>query len=108
MFRNIIKAIAGDPNKKDIQRYSSVVDEINALEPEFRKLSDAELTAKTAEFKAHIAEVVKAATESDPDDDAQARRKAEREALEDLLPEAFAAVREAAMRTIGQRHYDVQ
>src|SRR5229473_178157 len=102
MFRNIIKAIAGDPNKKDIQRYSTVVDEINALEPEFRKLSDAELTAKTAEFKAHIAETVTGA------EDDEARRAAERAVLEDLLPEAFAAVREAAMRTIGQRHYDVQ
>src|SRR5713226_3748262 len=109
MFRNIIKAIAGDPNKKDIQKYSTVVDEINALEPEFRKLTDAELTAKTAEFKAHIAEVVKSAADGDSaDDDAQARRKAERDALEDLLPEAFAAAREAAMRAIGQRHYDVQ
>jgi preprotein translocase subunit SecA len=107
MFRNIIKAIAGDPNKKDIQRYSTVVDEINSLEPEFRKLSDAELTAKTAEFKAHVAETVKAAADQESADD-EARRAAERAALEDLLPEAFAAVREAAMRTIGQRHYDVQ
>src|SRR5579859_1567964 len=104
MFRNIIKAIGGDSNKKDIQKYSRVVDEINELEPEFRKLTDAELTAKTAEFKAHIAERVKDA----PDDDAEARKKVEREALEELLPEAFAAAREAAMRAIGQRHYDVQ
>ena len=59
MFRNIIKAIGGDSNKKDIQKYSRIVDEINELEPEFRKLSDAELTAKTAEFRAHIAEKVK-------------------------------------------------
>jgi preprotein translocase subunit SecA len=104
MFRNIIKAIGGDSNKKDIQKYSHVVDEINELEPEFRKLTDAELTAKTAEFKAHLAERVKDA----PAADAPARATAERQALEELLPEAFAAVREAAMRTIGQRHYDVQ
>ena len=102
MFRNIIKAIAGDPNKKDIQKYSRVVDEINALEPEFRKLTDAELTAKTAEFRAHIAEALKGI------EDAAERKQAERDALEELLPEAFAAAREAAMRAIGQRHYDVQ
>ena len=102
MFRNIVKAIAGDPNKKDIQRYSQVVADTNALEPEFRALSDAELRAKTDEFKAHIAAFVK-----DAQDDEE-RRKLEKLALDDLLPEAFAAVREAAMRTIGQRHYDVQ
>ena len=47
MFRNLIKAIAGDPNKKDIQKFAQVVAEINALEAQFRKLSDAELRAKT-------------------------------------------------------------
>ena len=102
IFRNIIKAIAGDPNKKDIQRYSQSVADINALEPEFRALSDAALLAKTAEFKAHIAEVSK-----DAEDDAE-RLKLEQAALDDLLPEAFAAVREATKRTIGLRHYDIQ
>ena len=102
MFRNLIKAIAGDPNKKDIQRYSQTVAEINALEPEFRALSDDALRAKTAEFKAFIAEAAK-----DAADEAE-HLKAEQAALDELLPEAFAAVREAAMRAISQRHYDVQ
>jgi preprotein translocase subunit SecA len=102
MFRNLIKAIAGDPNKKDINRYSQVVAEINALEPAFRALSDAELRAKTDEFRAHVAETAGGA--ADPAE----RFKAEQAALDEILPEAFAAVREAAMRTIGQRHYDVQ
>src|SRR5687768_635789 len=102
MFRNLIKAIAGDPNKKDINRYSSVVAEINALEPVFRAYSDAELRAKTDEFRAQLADAVRGL------DDPAEIFKAEQAALDELLPEAFAAVREAAMRTIGQRHYDVQ
>src|SRR3990172_12519975 len=102
MFRNLIKAIAGDPNKRDIQRFSGVVDEINGLEPEFQALSDAELRAKTDEFRAHLAEATAGL------EDKAEREQAEASALENLLPEAFAAVREAAMRGIGQRHYDVQ
>ncbi len=67
--------------------YAPLVAQINALEPELQKLSNDELKAKTADFKARLAS---GAT------------------LDDLLPEAFAAVREAARRTLGQRHYDVQ
>ena len=76
-----------DSNEKELKRLHPYVDEINELEPEFQALTDEALKAKTAEFKA---------------------RFKEGEDLEDLLPEAFAAVREAARRTIGQRHYDVQ
>ncbi|MFB0557254.1 MAG: preprotein translocase subunit SecA, partial [Dehalococcoidia bacterium] len=76
-----------DSNEKQLQRLQPTVDEINSLEPEFEKLTDAELRAKTDEFKARL----------------QAGSS-----LDDLLPEAFAAVREAAKRTIGQRHFDVQ
>ncbi|MBI4289373.1 MAG: preprotein translocase subunit SecA [Chloroflexi bacterium] len=76
-----------DSNEKQIRKLQSVVDQINAVEPEFQKLADAELRAKTDQFKARLKEG---------------------EALDDILPEAFAAVREAARRTIGQRHFDVQ
>ncbi len=76
-----------DSNEKQIKRLQPIVDEINALEPEFEKLSDAELRAKTDEFKAALKDG---------------------ESLDDILPEAFAAVREAAKRTIHQRHFDVQ
>ena len=103
MFRNLIKAIGGDPNKRDIQKYSEVVAAINDFEPKFRALSDDELRAKTGEFKARL---VKATHGTD--DDPKRKYAAEQDALNDLLPEAFAAVREAAMRAIGQRHYDVQ
>src|ERR1041384_3945239 len=102
MFRNLIKAIGGDPNKRDIQKYSEIVNAINDLEPQFRALSDDDLCAKTGEFKARLAK----ATETF--DDPKQRQAAEQDALTELLPEAFAAVREAAMRAIGQRHYDVQ
>ncbi len=76
-----------DPNERELARLRRIVDRINALEPEFERLSDEELRAKTDEFK---------------------QRLAAGETLDDLLPEAYAAVREAAKRTLGQRHYDVQ
>ncbi len=85
----MVKFLSGlfDSNEKELKRLKPYVGRVNALEPEFKKLSDAELRAKTDEFSS------------------RARDGAN---LEDLLPEAFAAVREAAVRTIGQRHYDVQ
>ena len=78
---------SGDSNEKVIKRLQPLVDKINALEPDFKKLSDTELRAKTDEFKARLKD---GAT------------------LDELMPEALAAVREAAWRTIGKRHYDVQ
>jgi preprotein translocase subunit SecA len=86
MFKRIIGFIS-DSNERELRRLQPAVDKINALEPEFEKLSDDELKAKAAEFKARLEED---------------------ESLDSLLPEVFAAVREAAKRTIGQRHFDVQ
>ena len=102
MFRNLVKAIAGDPNKKEIQKHSEVVAQINALEPQFRALTDAELWAKTDAFKARIADETRGLTDS------KELHAVQQAVLDEILPEAFAAVREAAMRAIGQRHYDVQ
>jgi preprotein translocase subunit SecA len=76
-----------DSNEKELKKLQPLVDAINQLEPEFTKLSDSELGARTSEFKARL--------ESGS-------------SLDELLPEAFAAVREAAKRTIGLRHFDVQ
>jgi preprotein translocase subunit SecA len=76
-----------DSNEKELKRLQPKVDRTNELEPEFQKLSDAGLRAKTDEFKSRLKDGV---------------------TLDELLPEAFAAVREAARRTLGQRHYDVQ
>ena len=76
-----------DSNEKEIKRLQPLVARINTLEPDFERLSDTELRAKTDEFKV---------------------RYRKEDNLDDLLPEAFAAVREAAKRTLGQRHFDVQ
>src|SRR3989304_3460392 len=76
-----------DSNEREVRRLQPLVDNINSLEPELEKLSDAELRAKTDEFKARLADG---------------------ENLDEILPEAYAAVREAAKRTIRQRHFDVQ
>ena len=70
-----------------LKRLSGLADQVNALEDDFIALSDAELREETDRFKARLADG---------------------ETLDDLLPEAFAAVREAAKRTLGQRHFDVQ
>ena len=72
---------------KILRRLESISKQVNALEPHFTAMSDAELKAMTAEFRSRLAEG---------------------ETLDDLMPEAFAVVREAARRTLGQRHYDVQ
>jgi preprotein translocase subunit SecA len=76
-----------DSNEKELKRFQPLVDHINSLEPDFEKLTDAELRAKTDEFKARLADG---------------------ESLDEILLEAYAAVREAAKRTIRQRHFDVQ
>ena len=76
-----------DSNEKELRRLQPLVSQINSLEPEFEKLTDAELRAKTDEFKARLADG---------------------ESLDEILPEAYAAAREAAKRTIRQRHFDVQ
>ena len=76
-----------DSNERELKRLEQDVDEINRLEPQYELLSDAELRAKMDEFKARLADGV---------------------SLDEILPEAYAAVREAAKRTIKQRHFDVQ
>ena len=83
----LITKIFGTHSENELKRVYPVVDAIEALEPEIQKLSDAELKDKTREFK---------------------QRLAEGETLDDLLPEAFAVVREAAVRTLGMRHFRVQ
>ena len=91
----ILKKIFGDPNERVIQSLQPIVDEINAREDEFSKLSNEELRAKTTEFKKRISE-------------AHVTGRSLLDALDMVLSEAFALVREAAKRTLGQRHFDVQ
>lgn len=82
-----LKKIFGDNNEKEIKRMMEYVEKINELEPSLEGLSDASLVAKTAYFKERIENG---------------------ESLEDILPEAFAVVREASRRVLGMRHFDVQ
>jgi preprotein translocase subunit SecA len=82
-----LKKLFGDDNENEIRRMEEYVERINSLEPSMQKLSDASLAAKTVEFR---------------------QRLENGETLDLLLPEAFAAVREASLRTTGMRHFDVQ
>nr|WP_289049729.1 preprotein translocase subunit SecA [uncultured Acidaminococcus sp.] len=87
MLEHLMKLVFGDPNKKELKVCQGYVDKINALEPEISGLSDARLRAKTDEFKLRLGKG---------------------ETLDDILPEAFAVVREASRRVLGLRHFDVQ
>ena len=104
MLKNFVKIFGGDPNKKTIEQYSGVAKEINSFEAQFEALSDEELRAKTDEFKARVAELIGNIDGLEEKE----QFKAQQDALDEILPEAFAAVREASKRTIGLRHYDVQ
>ncbi len=87
MLGNLLKKVFGSKNDRELKRMSRLVASINALEAEISALSDDALRAKTAEFKQRIGKG---------------------ESLDSVLPEAFAAAREAARRTLGMRHFDVQ
>ncbi len=86
-YMSIITKIFGDPNQKVLDNLNTIVADINQLEPTLKQLSDQQLADQTQKLKDFLAQG---------------------KSLEDILPEAFATVREAAYRTIGQRHYDVQ
>ncbi|MDF2635494.1 MAG: Protein translocase subunit secA [Pelosinus sp.] len=86
MFK-FLKNLFGDDNEKEIKRMMKYVEQVNTFEPAMHKLSDISLSAKTVEFR---------------------RRLEKGETLDDLLPEAFAVVREASRRVLGMRHFDVQ
>ena len=85
-MNGIFKKVLGDPQAKTIKRLKKRVREINALEPKYKKMSDKELKAQTDKLK----------------------KRLKKESLDKILPDAFAVVREAAQRTIGIRHFDVQ
>src|SRR4026208_918118 len=104
MLKSFVKIFGGDPNKKIIEQLRGLIEEINSLEPEFEALTDEALRAKTDEFRERITSGMGNVEGLDEKE----QFKAEQDALEDILPEAFAAVREASKRTIGLRPYDVQ
>ena len=98
---SLLLKLLGDPNEKKVKNIQGIIDLINALEPQFEQLTDDELKAKTQEFKEILA---KRPTSQDFKTD----RKLEKEALDKLLPEAFATVREAGKRVLNMRHFEVQ
>ena len=87
MLKNIVTKVFGTADEREIKKMRKVVEKINAIEPEFEKLTDEELQHKTVEFK---------------------ERLEKSETLDDILVEAFATVRDASKRLMGMRHYDVQ
>jgi preprotein translocase SecA subunit len=124
-----IKKVVGTKNEREIKKIRPLVERVNALEPQYQKLSDGELRAKTEQFKMRIQQATAAVREElaaaeaglaalDAEEREQEKerlaeldkrlRQTETDALNELLPEAFAAVREASRRTIGLRHFDVQ
>ncbi len=84
---SFLDKILGDPNAREVKRVQPLVSKINDFEEDVKKLSDTKLKEQTEQFRGRIEKG---------------------EALDKLLPEVFATVREAARRTIGQRHFDVQ
>src|SRR5215210_4164061 len=98
----LLTKVFGSSNQRFLKSVDSLVAEINAFEPAIKKLSDEELRARTAQFKEQVARAV--ADARDPED----LKRRERVALDELLPDAFATVREASIRSTGMRHFDVQ
>ncbi len=96
--------VFGSANERLLRKLWPIVGEINALEPKIKTLTDEQLRSKTGEFKANLTERLKGAEDLDPAE----RKQLEQRALDEILPEAFACVREASIRTTGMRHFDVQ
>jgi preprotein translocase subunit SecA len=90
----MLKALLGDPNARKLKKYQPLVTDINILEEEIQSLSDEQLRAKTGEFKEKLSKAK--------------NRDDENLILDEILPEAFAVVREAGKRVLGMRHFDVQ
>jgi len=87
MLKGFVRMIGGDPNKREIEKKSEIINQINSLESQFEALSNQALAEKTIEFRSRLSQS---------------------ETLDAILAEAFAVVREASKRTIGLRHFDVQ
>ncbi|MCL6430413.1 MAG: preprotein translocase subunit SecA [Anaerolineae bacterium] len=130
MLKTLLTKLVGDPNVRELSRLQPIVDAINSLEPEMQRRSPEEFRALTESFRRRIAEATAERRErladlreqrlrtldiderNRLDEEIKAQEKAlaaqENAILDEILPEAFAAVREAARRTIGLRHFDVQ
>jgi len=114
MIQTILRKIFGSRNDRLLRQYGRQVRAINVLEPQMAKLKDAELRAKTDELRARIRDRLARFAEDAGGDAARTQRLADerkvarRDVLDEVLPEAFAVVREAARRTLNMRHFDMQ
>lgn len=102
MFNKLLAKVFGTSNERAVKRMLPTLAKINAFEDSIKALTDEQLKAKTTEFKAYIAAQIEGLTDNDE------IAAAEKEALDAILPEAFAVVREAGVRAVGMRHFDVQ
>src|ERR1041384_1272440 len=102
MIDKFLTKVFGSSNQRYLKTIRPIIERINELEPSVKKLSDEELRARTVMFKERVAQATKDAR------DKEDRKRRERTILDELLPEAFATVREASVRSTGMRHFDVQ
>src|SRR4026208_1234218 len=101
-FDKFLTKVFGSSNQRFLKSINPLVDKINSLESSVQSLSDDELRARTAQFKERLQKAVADVTDKDE------RKRRERAILDEILPEAFAIVREASIRSTGMRHFDVQ
>src|SRR5271163_191258 len=102
-INGVVARFIGTKHERDVKELQPLVEEINALEPEMRKLSDPEIAAKTAELKTEVQSRMEGLERDDPD-----YKQKMQDALQPAQVPAFALVREAGRRTLGMRHFDVQ
>ena len=98
----LVKKLFGSSSDIFLKKVKPLVEQINDLEPKIKAMSDEELRAQTVKFKEQIASALEGIT------DKTERRTREQEILHEILPEAFATVREGSRRATGMRHFDVQ
>jgi preprotein translocase subunit SecA len=105
VINTVISKVFGTANERAVKRLMPIVQQVNELEASVKALTDEQLRAKTAEFRQRVADAVK---DIDAKADPEGHYAAEKAALDALMPEAFAVVREGSWRAVGMRHFDVQ
>ncbi|MBW2145569.1 MAG: preprotein translocase subunit SecA [Deltaproteobacteria bacterium] len=112
MLNYLLHKIIGSKNERELRQISAIVSRINDLEPSVQAMSDDQLKAKTPHFRQiverHMEEARQKADSLDDESKKKALQEAQSAILDDILPEAFAVVREVSRRTLGERHFDVQ
>ncbi len=109
MIQALFEKVFGTPSERTLKKYRPTLEKINALEPQIKALADSDFPIRTEALRKKVAALFAGITIAEDDRDRKEdRKKAEIEALNEVLPEAFALCREAARRSIGLRHFDVQ